>query len=189
MRREPLLLHVERRRSSSGCAGSTASPDTGWHIRHHEGAAGVDALHQVVALHVGLGDRRARTALALLTTMSMPPNFAAVLSMAAFTASSSRTSTTRGRAWPPAFSICSRRRVDRAFELGMRRLGLGRDGDIGAVARGPQRDRKPDAARGAGDEQCLALERHRLPHNVRVNACASGRRRRLLALPPIADAA
>ena len=47
------------------------------------------------------------TALALLTTMSMPPNFSAVLSMASFTASSSRTSTTRGRALPPAFSISS----------------------------------------------------------------------------------
>ena len=44
-------------------------------------------------------------ALALLTTMSKPPNVAAVLSIAAFTASSSRTSTASGSALPPAFSI------------------------------------------------------------------------------------
>ena len=53
--------------------------------------------------------------------------------------------------------------VDRAGELGMRRLGLGGDRDIGAVARGFQRDRQPDAARGAGDEQRLAVKRrHRV---------------------------
>ena len=39
-----------------------------------------------------------------------------------------------------------RRRMDRAFELGMRGLCLGRDRDIGAVASGAQRDREPDAA-------------------------------------------
>jgi hypothetical protein len=50
-----------------------------------------------------------------------------------------------------------RRGVDGAGELGMRRLGLGRDGDIGAVARGAQRNRKPDAAGGPGDKQRLAL--------------------------------
>ena len=44
-------------------------------------------------------------ALALLTTMSMPPNFAAVSSIAALTAASSRTSTASGSALPPAFSI------------------------------------------------------------------------------------
>ena len=44
-------------------------------------------------------------ALALLTTMSMPPKRAAVCSIAAFTAASSRTSTASGSARPPAFSI------------------------------------------------------------------------------------
>jgi hypothetical protein len=40
----------------------------------------------------------------------------------------------------------------------MRALGLGGDRDIGAVAGGAQRDRKPDAARRAGDEQRFVLE-------------------------------
>src|SRR5215213_1752098 len=44
-------------------------------------------------------------ALALLTTISMPPNFSAVASKAFFTFSSSRTSTTSGSARPPACSI------------------------------------------------------------------------------------
>ena len=40
----------------------------------------------------------------------------------------------------------------------MRLVGLGGDGDVGAVARRAKRDRKPDAARGAGDEERLAGE-------------------------------
>ena len=45
------------------------------------------------------------TALALLTTMSMPPNVATVFSIAAFTCSSSRTSTASGNDRPPLASI------------------------------------------------------------------------------------
>jgi hypothetical protein len=45
------------------------------------------------------------TALALFTTMSRPPNVATVFSIAARTASSSRTSTAIGSARPPACSI------------------------------------------------------------------------------------
>src|SRR3984957_2217788 len=44
-------------------------------------------------------------ALALFTTISTPPNVAKVLSRAARTCASSRTSTVRGSALPPAFSI------------------------------------------------------------------------------------
>ena len=46
-------------------------------------------------------------ALALLTTMSMPPNSSAVLATASRTKSSSRMSPTSGRALPPAASIAS----------------------------------------------------------------------------------
>src|SRR5215472_16430383 len=71
--------------------------------------------------------------------------------------------------------------MDRAFELGMRGLGLGRDRDIGAVAGGAQRDREPDAPRSAGDEEGLAFERHRR-HRLRAknaSKAASGIRPRL----------
>ncbi len=47
------------------------------------------------------------TALALLTTMSMPPKVATVCSIAPFTCASSRTSTTSGSALPPALAISS----------------------------------------------------------------------------------
>src|SRR5262249_4616337 len=49
---------------------------------------------------------------------------------------------------------------DGAGQLGMRLVGLGRDHDVGAVARRAQRDCKSDAARCAGDEQGAAFECH-----------------------------
>src|SRR5258708_26606287 len=52
---------------------------------------------------------------------------------------------------------------DRAGQFRMRLVGLGRDGDVGAVARGAQRNCKPDAARCAGDEQCAVFEHNPLP--------------------------
>src|SRR6266566_703042 len=52
---------------------------------------------------------------------------------------------------------------DRAGQFRMRLVGLGRDGDVGAVARGAQRNRKPDAARCAGDEQRAVFEHSPLP--------------------------
>jgi hypothetical protein len=67
---------------------------------------------------------------------------------------SSRTSTTSGSA-AGAFDVF-RRGVDGAGKLRVRFRGFGGDRDIGAVAGGAQSDRKPDAARGAGDEQGLA---------------------------------
>ncbi len=50
--------------------------------------------------------------------------------------------------------------VNGAGQLGMRRLGLRCDRDVGAVARGAQRHRKSDSARRAGDEERLALKGH-----------------------------
>ena len=50
--------------------------------------------------------------------------------------------------------------VDGAGKPRMRRRGLGGDGDVGAVARGAQRDREPDAARRAGDEEGVVPEGH-----------------------------
>jgi hypothetical protein len=52
--------------------------------------------------------------------------------------------------------------VDRAFELGMRRIGLGRHRDIGAVAGRALGDGEADAARGAGDEERPTFERHHI---------------------------
>src|SRR5215475_4025211 len=46
-------------------------------------------------------------ALALLTTMSRPPNVSTVRSIASLTCASSRTSTVSGSGWPPALAISS----------------------------------------------------------------------------------
>src|SRR5665213_3889362 len=49
--------------------------------------------------------------------------------------------------------------VDGALELRLRLGGLGGDRDIGAIARGAQRDRQSDPAAATGHEQRLAFER------------------------------
>ena len=99
-------------------------------------------------------------ALALLTQMSMPPNRSTVfgdrlgdLRLVADVAQH------RQRLAAGRLDLLGRR-VDRARQFRMRLGGLGRDRDIGAVARRAQRDGQADAARAARDEQRLALERH-----------------------------
>ena len=126
-------------------------------FRHHEGAAGVDRLHQVVALHVGLGDRRARHGAGVVDHDVDAAEFLRGLVDAVLHRVLVAHVDDEGQGAAAGLLDLLGRGVDRAFELGMRRLGLGGDGDVGAVARGAERDRKPDAARGAGDEQCLAL--------------------------------
>lgn len=49
-------------------------------------------------------------------------------------------------------------REHRAWQLWMRLGGLGDQGNVGAVARGPLGDRKADTATGARDEHGLAVE-------------------------------
>ena len=93
--------------TASGCAGWPPSPDAAMRVfRHHEGAARVDLRASGRSASCRSRGVRVRLmALALLTTMSMPPNVSAVLAMAFFTAASSRTSTSSGSALPPAASI------------------------------------------------------------------------------------
>src|ERR1700731_3690290 len=57
--------------------------------------------------------------------------------------------------------------IDGAEKLRVRFGGLCGDRNVGAVAGGAKRDRKPDAARSAGDEQCLSGKRHLRPHFLR----------------------
>jgi hypothetical protein len=54
-----------------------------------------------------------------------------------------------------------RRRLDRAFELGVRLLRLGDDGNVGAVAGRALCNGKPDAAARSRHEEGLACK---LPH-------------------------
>ena len=134
-------------------------------LETQEGAARVDAVHQVVALHVGR--QRAgvsEMALALLTQMSMPPKSRPSSPPPPATCSSKRMSHDERQRLAAGRLDLLGGRVDGAFELGMRLGRLGGDGDVGAVARGAQRDGEADAAAGAGDEQGLASERrHAVP--------------------------
>ena len=74
------------------------------------------------------------------------------------------------------------RGIDRALQFWMRLGGFRSDSDVGAVARGAQRNRQPNAARGAGDEQGFAGKRHR-----RLTSCATGTQKTRRALRPTAD--
>ena len=58
VRREPFLLHVERRRQHQDVRVLGLFEMRDGVLRHHERAARVDLMHQVEALHVGLRRRR-----------------------------------------------------------------------------------------------------------------------------------
>ena len=58
---------------------------------------------------------------------------------------------------------------DGARQLRMRLVGLGGNGDVGAVARGAERNCKPDAARCAGDEERVVFKGHDFDsHAIRI---------------------
>ena len=115
-----------------------------------EGAAHVDAEHQVEPLH-----RRRRRgvrliALALLTRMSMPPKRSTASATAACTLASSRMSHCIGQRLAAGRLDLGGGGVDRAGQLRMRLGGLRGDRDVGAVARGAH-------ARSPG--RCRAMRR------------------------------
>ena len=138
-------------------------------FRHHEGAARIDLMHQIEAAHVGLRNRReldgagivdhdvdAAEARRGLVERGLHRGFLAHVDL-------------QSQRPPAGFLDLGGGGVDGAFELGMRLNCLGGDGDIGAVGGGLERDRQPDAARAAGDEQGLALQRHcHSPRKIRL---------------------
>ena len=105
----------------------------------------------------------------------MPPNLATVSATDFSTLCSSRMSQASGRALPPAFSISSAalKMVPGSLRIGLRRLGG--DGDVGAVARGAQRDGQADAAAGAGHEQRFASQAHGVPKITSGSIAGCGR--------------
>jgi len=85
-------------------------------------------------------------ALALLTQMSMPPNFSIVSADGVGDDCSSRMSPTIGSAWPPAASISRRCCVDRPVELSDAARPVLATSAMLAPSAALQRDRKSDAA-------------------------------------------
>jgi len=129
-------------------------------LRHHEAAAGVDPHHQVVAAHVGRLDRGELDGAGIVDDdveaaerlHSLVEGRLDRVLVANVAGDRKRLAAGLGD-----FRRCG---VDCAFKLGMRCHRLGGDGDIGAVGGRLERDRQPNAARSAGDEQGLALQRH-----------------------------
>ena len=155
-----LAVHVERRRQVEDVRVGGLLQMRNAHLRHQERAARVDLVHQVVALHVGLQRAGELDGAGIVDAdvdaaegLDGSCDGVGDLRLLADVADD------RQRLAAGLLDLLGRR-VDRARQLRMRLGGLGRDRHIGAVARRPQRDGQPDAARAAGDEQRLALERH-----------------------------
>ena len=128
-------------------------------LRQHEGPAGVDVLHQVVALD---GDRldgrevdRAGVVDADVDASELVDHLLdrGLHALVVADIACDRQRFAAGRA------DLLGGRVDRALEIGMRLLGLGDDGDLGSVVRRAERDRQADAAAAARHHKYLPRKR------------------------------
>src|SRR5438128_2643314 len=127
-------------------------------LRTHEGAAGVHLVHQIEPLHRGIArvrqaDRR--------RVVDQDIDAAECVDCARHgTLDVGLVPDVDGdwqRASARPFNLF-RGRVNRAGQLGMWRLGFRRDDNPRAIARRPERNRLPDAAAGACNEERLSCE-------------------------------
>ena len=168
---KPFFPHVERGRIHQDVGIVRFFEMRDGVFRHHEGAARVDLMHQVEAAHVGIHDRRSLHGARIVDhDVDAAKGRDGPLDRAFHLRLVAHIDHERQR-MSAGLGDFVRGGEDGAGEFRMRLVGLGRDGDVGAVARGAQRNRKPDAARCAGDEQCAAFERHR----SRWSGCAFDR--------------
>ena len=123
-----------------------------------EGAARIDLMHQVIALHLGLLGAGERNGAGIVDADidAAEPLHTGVhgrrhLILEADVAGDGQR-LAAGLLDPRAAAVWM---VPGSRGIGLG--GLGGDGDIGAVARRPQRDGKADAPAGAGDEQAFCL--------------------------------
>ncbi len=155
---EPFGLHVERRRQHQDMRIVRLLQMRDAVFRHHEGAAGIDAHHQVEPLHVGgLRIGQADGAGIVDADIDAAEFGDGLVDRRHHLRLVADIAQDRQRLAAGGADLLGGG-VDGALELRMRLGGLGGDRDIGAVPRGAQRDREPDAAAAAGHEQRLALE-------------------------------
>ncbi len=127
-------------------------------FRHHEGAAGIDAHHQVEPLHIGrLRIGQADGAGIVDADIDAAEFRDGLIDRRDHLRLVADIAKDRQRLAAGGADIVGRG-VDGALEFRMRLRGFRGDRDIGAVARGAQCDRKPDAAAAAGHKQRLVLE-------------------------------
>jgi hypothetical protein len=132
-------------------------------FRAEEGAAGVDLVHEVVALHLGVqrvGERdRARVVDADVDAAegrdALLDRGADLLLVADVADDRQRLAAGGGDLLGGA--------EDRPRQLGVRLGSLRREDDVGAVAGEPRGDRQADAAARARNEHCPALQCHGVP--------------------------
>ena len=155
---EPFRLHVERRRQHQDVRILRLLQMRDAVFRHHEGAAGVDAHHQVEPLHVGrlrIGQADGAGIVdADIDAAEFGDGFVNRRDHLGLVADIAEDR--QGLAAGGAHLVGGG--VDGALEFGMRLRGFRGECDIGAVTRGTQCDRKPDAAASAGNEQRLVFE-------------------------------
>src|SRR5260221_10211286 len=127
-------------------------------LRDQEGAARVDAMDQVVALHGRAEDRaqphRARIIEADVDATE-PSNGRGYRRLDLLLVADVTDEWQRSSAG--VFDL-PRSGVDRPWQRGMWLRGLGRDRDIGAVAGRAQHNSEPDSARTAADKDRLASQ-------------------------------
>src|SRR5262249_41376566 len=129
-------------------------------LRAHERAARVDAVHEVVLLHrrrLGAGQVDGRGVVD--QDVDAAEGLHGLLDRLGDLVLEADVDRERERLAAGRDDLLGSRE-DGARQLGVRIGGLRDDRDVGAVARGAQRDGLADATAGTGDEERLALERH-----------------------------
>ena len=157
---EPFRRHVERRRQRQDVRVRGLLEVRDARLRHQERAARVDLVHQVEPLHVG-GERAGQLdgAGVIDADVDAAEPLERLLHRLCDLRLLADVAQHRQRLASRRFDLV-RRRVDRARQLRMRLRGLRRDRHVRAVLRSAQRDRQPDPARPARDENRLAFQRH-----------------------------
>src|SRR5882757_10325564 len=115
-------------------------------LRAEEGAARVDLVHQIEALHVGVWSQCRTDGTGVVyqnvdATESLYRMCDSLYHLCVIPNINSQ----RERAAPGGFNL-GRCGVNRAGELGVRLRGLGRDRDVCAIGRSPQGDGQADSA-------------------------------------------
>ena len=146
VRREPLLLHIERRRDHEDVRIGRLLQISNRPFRYHERTARIDLMHEIKAAHGDL-----RRGLKLEGACIIDHDIDAAELRRCFGERTlhhcflAHVDHEWQRLAAGALDLLGHG-VDRAFELRNRFRRFGRDRDVRAITRGPQRDRESDAA-------------------------------------------
>src|ERR1700733_2154964 len=143
---------------------------------HQESASRIDLVHQIEPLHVDVGDGRELNGAGIVDDDIDAAEFCRGLVQRVAHHGLVADVDDEGQRLAASALDLFGGGIDGAGKFWMRLRCLRGDRDIGAVALGAQRNRQPDAARRAGDEQSLAGKRHARPHFLRERKAAKAAR-------------